>query len=86
MRSKSKPRRNMAESYKNCKQSWLPPMNCGKNWNEKTFTKIGELRSHMYTVKPTFMLVCLTLICGDLLEAKQAYFEHSNFMHIITLS
>ena len=25
----------MAESYKNSKQSWLPPMNCGKNWNER---------------------------------------------------
>ena len=25
----------MAESYRNCKQSWLPPMNYGKNWNER---------------------------------------------------
>ncbi|KAL4643624.1 hypothetical protein ACB092_02G106000 [Castanea dentata] len=26
--------RNMAESYRNCKQSWLLPMNCGKSWDE----------------------------------------------------
>ena len=27
--------RNMEESYRNCKQSWLLPMNCGKSRNER---------------------------------------------------
>ncbi|XP_065636394.1 ATP-dependent zinc metalloprotease FTSH 11, chloroplastic/mitochondrial-like [Quercus suber] len=27
--------RNMAESYRNCKQCWLLPMNYGKSWNER---------------------------------------------------
>ena len=34
-RSKSKQRKNMAESYRNCKQSQLPPMNSGKSWRER---------------------------------------------------
>ena len=34
-RSKGKLRKNMAESYRNYKQSWLPPMNFDKNWNER---------------------------------------------------
>ena len=72
-RSKGKLRKNMAESYRNYKQSWLPPMNFGKNWNERfALNLLDEM--------PVIKNLKLLLVIGFFFNGFCYWFNYSSIL------